>query len=84
MNYKQIHTDYRTIEGYIHAARIERAVYLAEAITDGIQATARGLRRLGEFVDGRRFATTGRNVKAETDRRAIQAHSFLKRSVPRY
>lgn len=76
MNYKQIPTHYEAIEGYIHAARVERAVYLAEAITGGIQATVRGLRRFGQFV--------GRNVKAEADRRAIEADSFLKRSVPRY
>ena len=85
MKFKDMYPQYSDVERHIHAARLERAVYVAELIAGGIDTTVRGLRRLGEsFVDARRFATTGGQVKAEADRRAIESDAFLKRSVPRY
>ena len=76
MNFKDKYPDFAAIEGHIHAARIERAVYLSQVIVAAVQATIDGLKRLGAFA--------ARNVEAERDRRSIEADAFLKRSVPRY
>lgn len=76
MRFNEQYPDFAAVERHIHAARVERAVYLASAIVRGIDAVMRGLRRIAEVV--------GRNVKAESDRRAVEADAFLKRSVPHY
>ena len=76
MRFNELPSDFSAIERHIHAARIERAAYLSQAIVAGIGAVVRGMRRLGEML--------GRNVRAEADRRAIEADSFLRRSVPKY
>jgi hypothetical protein len=68
--------DFAVIENHIRRARIERSVALAQAIGAIGEAIGRGLRR---FAD-----TMGRGLDAERDRRAIEADSFLKRSVPKY
>ncbi len=76
MNFKEKYPDFAAIEGHIRAARVERAVYLSQAIIGGIEATLAGLKKLGAFA--------ARNVAAERDRRSIESDAFLKRSVPRY
>jgi len=45
-------------------------------IADAIEATVRGVRRI--------FADLGYGLQADWEKRAIEADSFLKRSVPRY
>lgn len=77
MNFKEKYPDFATIETHIRAARVERAVYLSQAIVGGIQAVVEGVKKLAGFA--------ARNVEAERDRRSIEAAgAFLKRSVPRY
>jgi hypothetical protein len=76
MNFKDKYPDFAAIETQIQAARVERAVYLSQAIIGAVQAMVAGAKRLGAFA--------ARNVKAETGRRSVQADAFLKRSVPRY
>ena len=76
MNFKEKYPDFAAIEGQIHAARLERAVYLSHAIVAAVQSTVGGMKRLAAYVS--------RNVGAERDRRSIGADAFLKRSVPRY
>ena len=76
MNFKEKYPDFAAIEGHIRTARIERAVYLSQAIVGAIETVIGGLKHLSTFA--------ARNVGAERDRRAIQADAFLKRSVPRY
>lgn len=76
MNFKDTYPEFAAIEGHIHAAHLERAVYLSRAIIDVIQSVVAGLKRLGAFA--------GRNLEAERDRRSIESDAFLKRSVPRY
>ena len=76
MNFKEKYPDFAAIETHIRAARVERAVYLSQAIIGGIQAVIGGVKKLGSY--------TARNLQAERDRRSIEADAFLKRSVPRY
>lgn len=76
MNFKDKYPDFAAIEEHIHAARLERAVYLSQVIVAAVQSVVGGVKRLG--------AMAGRNVAAERDRRSIEADAFLKRSVPRY
>lgn len=76
MKFNEKYPDFASIEQHIHRARVERAVYLADAIVGVVTTTIGGLRRLAELI--------GRNVRAEADRRAIEADAFLKRSVPKY
>lgn len=68
--------DFAPVESYIREARLERSVAVAQAIVDAGAAIGRGMRALFEAV--------GRGLEAERDRRAIEADTFLKRSVPRY
>jgi hypothetical protein len=68
--------NYSAIEAHIRTARCERQVVIAEMLANAIQASINGLKRLG--------AVMSKGLDAEVDRRAIEADSFLKRSVPRY
>ena len=76
MNFKEKYPQYAPIAHHIHAARLERAVFLSEAIVAAVQTVVAGLKRIGSFAAG--------NIEAERDRRSIEADAFLKRSVPRY
>ena len=69
MNFKEKYPDFAAIEGHIHAARLERAVYLSQVIVDAVQATIDGVKRLGAYVGG--------SVPAERN-------AFPKGPVPRY
>ena len=75
MNTNANNTDFRTIEAHIRRARLERSVAVAQSLVAVGEAIGRGLRAL--------FSAVGRGLEAERDRRAIEADSFLKRSVPR-
>jgi hypothetical protein len=76
MNFKEKYPDFAAIESQVRRARVERAIYLSQAIIAGVQAVIGGVKRLG--------IVAARGVEAERDRRAVQADAFLKRSVPRY
>lgn len=76
MKLSDTYPDYASVEVHIQRARIERSVYLAAAIADGIMAVSRGFKRVAEKV--------ARNMDREIERRAIESDPFLKRSVPRY
>ena len=75
-NFKNEYPDFATLQSHIRRARIERSVAVSQAIVDAGQAIGRGLRRVADAF--------GRGLEAERDRRAIEADTFLKRSVPRY
>ena len=66
MGFATNHPDFATIERHIRAARVERSVYIAEAIASGLAAL------------GRLFA---RADTAEQERRHIAAEPFLRRSI---
>jgi len=51
-------------------------VAIAQMLAAATLSLGRGLRKMGDSM--------GRNLAAERDRRAVEADSFLKRSVPRY
>ncbi len=76
MKFQEKYPDFAAVEAHIHRARVERAVYLAGAIVNGVEAIVNGLRIVANRV--------GENIAAESDRRAIEADAFLKRSVPHY
>lgn len=76
MNFKEKYPDFAAVERHIHAARVERAVYLANAIVHGIEITIHGLKRFG--------AALSRGLRATADRRAVESDTFLERSVPKY
>ena len=71
-----IPSDFTELEAHIRRARIERSVAVAQSIADAGEAIGRALRRLTTAM--------GRGLDAERDRRAIEADTFLKRSVPKY
>jgi hypothetical protein len=68
--------EFASLEAHIRRARIERSVAVAQSIATAGEAIGRGLRRFADVM--------GRGFDAERDRRAIEADSFLKRSVPKY
>jgi hypothetical protein len=76
MDFKTSYPEFAAIEQQIHHARAERSVYVAHAIVGIVMAAVRGLKSFGQ--------TMGGGLAAERDRRAIEADSFLKRSVPKY
>lgn len=41
---------YEAIDQYIRQARLERSVYLAEIIADGIVATSKGIRYVADVI----------------------------------
>ena len=76
MRFSKTYPDFASVEAHIHHARVERSVYLAAAITEGIMALSRGFKRVAEKV--------ARNMDREIERRAIESDPFLKRYIPRY
>lgn len=72
-NFKDIYPEYAAIEAHIRRARAERSVYIAHLIVRMLTAVGRGLKSLTSAGKGR-----------AADMRAIEADSFLKRSVPKY
>jgi hypothetical protein len=76
MNIRNDYPEFTAIEDHIRRAQAERSLYLAHLIANGIDSMVRGTRRL--------FANLGRGLQADWEKRAIEADSFLKRSVPRY
>ena len=76
MKFSQTYPDYASVEAHIRRARAERAVYIANAVTEFIMAVSGGLKRVA--------AKVGQGMDREIERRAVEADPFLKRSVPRY
>jgi hypothetical protein len=76
MDFKGTYPDFAAIEGHIEQARVERSVAIAQMFANAVLSAGRGLRSLGDAM--------GKGLAAERDRRAIEADSFLKRSVPKY
>lgn len=66
MRFAQRHPDFAAIEQHVRAARVERSLYLAEAIASGFAA-------LGGLFS--------RADEAERERRHIAAEPFLRRSI---
>ncbi|HEX3096332.1 MAG TPA: hypothetical protein VHQ02_01370 [Usitatibacter sp.] len=75
MSRTETRPDFTSIEEHIRNANLQRAAYLGELIAEGGVALARSLKRLGEVI--------GRAYDLELDKRAIEAHAFLRRSIPR-
>jgi hypothetical protein len=73
MNFKQKYPDYAAIEDLVLAARVERAIYVSEAIIGGLSRVVATAKRLAAFVASQ--------LDAERNRRA---DAFLKRSAPKY
>ena len=67
---------YDDVEAYIRHARLERSVYLGEVFARAVVAIGRGMKALGRRLS--------EGLAAENDRRAIEADTFLRRSVGRY
>jgi hypothetical protein len=76
MDFKDTYPDFAAIEKHIKKAHVERSVALAQFFAASLMSLGRGLRSLGDSM--------GKGLAAERDRRAIEADSFLKRSVPKY
>ena len=76
MHFKDKYPDFAQIEGHIRRARAERSVVIAQMIANAIEAVVRGTRRFA--------ADLGNGLQADWEKRAIEADSFLKRSIPRY
>jgi hypothetical protein len=76
MDFKDTYPDFAAIEKHIKKARVERSVAIAQFFAASLMSLGRGLRSLGDSM--------GKGLAAERDRRAIEADSFLKRSVPKY
>jgi hypothetical protein len=76
MNIKRDYPDFAAIEKHIVRARAERSLVISHMLVDAFEAIGRGIRNFS--------ATMGKGLAAERDRRAIEADSFLKRSVPKY
>jgi hypothetical protein len=75
-NVSKKYPEYNAIEGHIRRAHAERSVAIAHMIAGAAEAVIRGTKRF--------FDSMGDGLAADRDRRAIEADSFLKRSVPRY
>jgi len=65
--------DFEGIALLTSQARLERDIYLSNAIANAIRGTARWLRKAAH--------TMQRGYDAELDRRAIEADAFLRRSI---
>ena len=70
MNFQQKYPDFASIEEHVRRARAERAVYLAAAIVDAVQAAGRGCRQVVDSI--------GRRMADGADRRAVES-AYLKR-----
>jgi hypothetical protein len=76
MSFKTRYPEYAAIEGHIRHAHAERSVAVAETVVSLFLAALGGVKSLPGLM--------GRGLAAERDRRAVEADSFLKRSVPKY
>jgi hypothetical protein len=76
MSFKTRYPEYAAIEGHVRHAHAERSVAVAQTLVTFVLAIGRGLQNLSNVM--------GRGYAADRDRRAIEADSFLKRSVPKY
>jgi hypothetical protein len=76
MSFKTRYPEYAAIEGHVRHAHAERSVAVAQTLVAFVLAVGRGLQNLSNVM--------GRGYAADRDRRAIEADSFLKRSVPKY
>ena len=76
MDIKRDYPDFAAVEPHIRRARLERSLAVSQALAGAALAMGRGFRKLGHAMD--------QGLAVERDRRAIEADSFLKRSVPRY
>ena len=76
MSFRTNYPEYAAIEEHIRRARAERSVAIAHMLANAIDATVRGVRSI--------FLDLGKGLQADWEKRAIEADSFLKRSVPRY
>ena len=76
MDIRNDYPDFAAIENQIRAAKAERSLYIAQLLVSGFERIARGLRKV--------FRDLGYGLQADWETRAIEADSFLKRSVPRY
>jgi hypothetical protein len=76
MDIRNDYPDFAAIEKQIRQARAERSLYIAHLIVAGLERLARGTRRI--------VANLGNGLQADWEKRAIEADSFVKRSVPRY
>ena len=75
MDFKTNYPEFAVIERQIRAARAERAAMVGTLFAEGGVALGRAVKRLANAFS--------RGLDAERDRRAIEADSFLRRSVPR-
>ncbi|HXZ49735.1 MAG TPA: hypothetical protein VEG27_11970 [Usitatibacter sp.] len=62
-----------SVEDHIERARTARAAYIGQLIAEGGAALDRAVKRLGAVME--------RGYNAELDRRALEADTFLRRSV---
>jgi hypothetical protein len=76
MDFKDTYPDFVAIEEHIKKARLERSLAIAQFVAGATLSIGRGLKKLSQSM--------GRGLAAERDRRAVEADSFLKRSVPKY
>ena len=76
MDIRNDYPDFAPIEKQIRQAHAERALYIASLLTDAVMTVGRGIRRVARDL--------GNGLQADWEKRAIEADSFLKRSVPRY
>ena len=79
MSFKEKYPDYVSIEEYVRRARLERSIAIGNLVADAVVATWSLMKKVADtLVDA--FHS---NEAAEHDRQAIEANTFLKRSVPR-
>lgn len=76
MSFKTDYPDFAAIESQVRNVRAERALAMSQVLVGCGEAIVRGVRKVRAM-----FAAGG---AAESDRRAIEADAFLKRSVPKY
>ena len=76
MNFKNDYPEFASIERQIRQARVERAAMVGTLLARGALAIGAAFRQLGGALT--------RGLEAERDRRAVEADSFLRRSVPKY
>jgi hypothetical protein len=68
--------EYTAIEAHIRRAHAERSIAVAHMIASAIQATTRGLKRLGNvFTQG---------VQAERNLHALEVDALFRKSAPKY
>jgi hypothetical protein len=79
MSFKENYPDYVAVEEYVRRARLERSIAVGNLVAAAVVATWAFMKKVADtLVDA--FHS---NEAAEHDRQAIEANTFLKRSVPR-